>query len=105
MNQWTKVYKILEWVNNYAKEYKDYSLWYMNNHELKFNIGKYIYIVSYNPQLSEIVLQIYNNNRECIYRYFTYLTTHYHLTLGCVLQGIIEAFIVGRGESEKKVKY
>lgn len=98
MNQWTKVYKILEWVNNYAKGYKDYCFCYMNNHEVKFSIGSYICIVSYNDKLSEISLQIYNGNRECIYRYFTYLTTHYHLTLGCVLQGIIEAFIAGMNE-------
>lgn len=102
MNQWTKTARILEWVNNYAKEYKDYSLWYKNSHELKFNIGNYIYVVSYNDAYCEISLQIFNRKLECIYRYFTYLTTHYHLTLGTVLQGIIEAFIVGRGENEKK---
>lgn len=102
MNQWTKVARILEWVNNYGKEYKEYNFWYKNNHELKFNIGKYIYLLSYNNQFSEISLQIFNDNRECIFRYFTYITIHYHLTLGCVLQGIIEAFIVGRGENEKK---
>lgn len=95
MNQWTKVSKIMNWVNNYAKEYKNYCFWYMNNHELKFSIGDYIYLVSYDDKLAEISLEIYNNNRECIYRHFAYITLHYSLTLGAVLQGIIEAFILG----------
>lgn len=95
MNQWIKVSKTLNWINNYAKEYKDYSFWYMNNHELKFSIGDYIYLVSYDDKLAEISLQIYNSNRECIYRYFAYITLHYSLTLGAVLQSMIEAFILG----------
>lgn len=95
MNQWTKVAKIMNWVNNYAKEYKDYSFWYMNNHELKFSIGDYVYIISYNDKYAEIVLQIYNNRQEWIYSYFAYITLHYSLTLGPVIWGIIDAFIVG----------
>lgn len=95
MNQWTKVARILEWVNNYGKEYRDYCLWYRNKHELKFSIGDYVYLVSYNDKFAEIILQIYDSNLERVYCYFTYITTHYRLTLGPVIQGIIEAFIVG----------
>ena len=100
MNQWTKISKTFNWVNNYAKYKAGYQFVYMNNHELKFAIGKYDFIITYDASLNMISLFIYNSDRKRIFQYDTFVEMHRTSALMAVMQCMIEAFITGRGEHE-----
>lgn len=100
MNQWTKCRRIFELINGYAKEYKKYDFWYMNNHELKFSIGNNIFIITFNPSINEYIIRIENPITIRRFSHYTYGNYYKGMNLAIVFTNLIKAYMAGESINE-----